>query len=125
MSGPIDEVLAFFREWATTPEMVASFRARFTPQTVWENVGAARTVGAEEAVALLDALNGKAGITEGEVVVHHIAAVGPVVLTERTDVFYRADGGLAASIRVMGVFEMDGPKILGWRDYFDPRGLMD
>jgi limonene-1,2-epoxide hydrolase len=125
MPGPIDEVLAFFREWATTPEMVASFRARFTPQTVWENIGAARTVGAEEAVALLDALNDKAGITEGEVVVHHIAAAGPIVLTERTDIFYRADGGLAVSIRVMGAFEMDGPKILGWRDYFDPRGLMD
>jgi limonene-1,2-epoxide hydrolase len=125
VAGPIDEVLAFFREWATVEEMAASFRARFTPQTVWENIGAATTTGPEEAVALLDGLNAKAGITRGEVIVHHVAAAGDVVLTERTDIFYRADGGLAASIRVMGAFEMDGPRILGWRDYFDPRGLMD
>jgi limonene-1,2-epoxide hydrolase len=125
VAGPIDEVLAFFREWATVEEMARSFRARFTPETVWENVGAATTVGAEEAVALLDGLNAKAGIVRGEVVVHQISAAGNAVLTERTDIFYRADGGTAASIRVMGAFDMDGPKILGWRDYFDPRGLMD
>ncbi len=125
MAGPIDEVLAFLGEWKTVPEMRASFLRRFTPETVWENVGAARTVGGEEAVALLDALNAGAGIVSGEVVVHNIAAAGNVVHTERTDIFYRADGSLVASIRVMGILEMDGPTILGWREYFDPRGLMD
>jgi limonene-1,2-epoxide hydrolase len=125
LAGPIEEVLAFVSEWATVPEMRRSFLARFTPETVWENVGAATTVGGEEAVALLDALNAKEGIVRGEVIVHNIAAAGNVVQTERTDIFYRADDSVAASIRVMGIFEMDGSRILGWRDYFDPRGLMD
>lgn len=125
MAEPIDEVRAFCAEWATVPDMRRSFMARLADDAVWENVGAARTVGPEQAVALLDALNAKEGIVRGEVIMHNISADGNVVLTERTDIFYRADDSLAASIRVMGVFEMDGPKITGWRDYFDPRGLID
>lgn len=125
MKEAIEEVLTFFREWATVPEMREAFLRRFTPETIWENVGASRTVGGEEAVALLDALNQKEGIVRGEVIVHNVAAAGNVVHTERTDIFHRADDSLAASIRVMGIFEMDGSRILGWREYFDPRGLME
>jgi limonene-1,2-epoxide hydrolase len=122
---PIEEVLTFFKEWATVPEMDASFRRRIAPDAVWENVGASRTVGGEESADLLAALNSQSGIVRGEVVVHNIGAAGNVVFTERTDIFYRADDSLVASIRVMGIFEMDGPTILGWREYFDPRGLME
>ncbi len=123
MRQPIDEVLGFFAEWATVPMMLASMRARFTDATVWENVGLATTVGAEAAVAFMDGFNKQFDIVRGEVVVDHIAAVGNFVLTERTDIFYRADNSVAASIRLMGVFEMDGPRIVKWRDYFDTKGF--
>src|SRR3546814_5130302 len=89
MKEAIEEVLTFFREWATVPEMREAFLRRFTPETRWENVGASRTVGGEEAVALLDALNQKEGIVRGEVIVHNVAAAGNVVHTERTDIFHR------------------------------------
>ncbi len=49
--------------------------------------------------------------------IHHIAADGEVVLTERTDKF-RINGKWIA-IRVMGTFELQGGKIAKWRDYFD------
>ena len=55
-----------------------------------------------------------------EFVVHHQAentATG-VVMNERTDRFHLQDGRWAA-LRVMGVFELRGGKILAWRDYFD------
>jgi limonene-1,2-epoxide hydrolase len=123
MRQPIDEVLAFFEEWATVPMMLASMRARFTDATIWENVGLSTTVGAEQAVAFMDGFNKQLDITRGEVVVDHIAAAGNVVLTERTDIFYRADGSTAVSIKLMGVFEMDGAKIIKWRDYFDTKGF--
>ncbi|MCC5951451.1 MAG: nuclear transport factor 2 family protein [Acidimicrobiia bacterium] len=52
-----------------------------------------------------------------EVVTHNIAANGPVVLTERTDVF--VIGGGRASFWVCGTFEVHDGKITLWRDRFD------
>lgn len=57
------------------------------------------------------------GSDGAEWIVHHIAANGDTVLTERTDKF-RINGQWIA-IRVMGTFEMENGKIAKWRDYFD------
>ncbi|WP_199429873.1 limonene-1,2-epoxide hydrolase family protein [Qaidamihabitans albus] len=48
---------------------------------------------------------------------HHIAADGPVVLTERTDVL--AAGSWEAEFWVCGTFEVREGRIVLWRDYFD------
>jgi limonene-1,2-epoxide hydrolase len=118
-----DEVLAFFEEWSTAASMMEAIRRRFTPETVWENVGLSRTVGAEEAVAFTEVFFKQANIARGEVVVDHIAQSGDVVLTERSDIFYDSDGKHALTIKLMGALEMDGPRILSWRDYFDTRSF--
>jgi limonene-1,2-epoxide hydrolase len=120
MSDPLSEVLAFFDEWKPTlADMLASMKKRFTDDTVWENVGISKTTGYAEAKAFMDGFAQMFPIESGEVIVHHAAAHGNIVLTERTDNFLDKDGKQIVSIRLMGVFEMDGPKILGWRDYFD------
>jgi len=49
--------------------------------------------------------------------IHHIAADGPVVLTERTDLIER--GGMRMSFWVCGTFEVRDDRIVLWRDYFD------
>ncbi|MDE2563107.1 MAG: nuclear transport factor 2 family protein [Sphingomonadales bacterium] len=114
------EVLAFFDEWRPSlADMLASMERRFTDSTVWENVGVSRTVGFAEAKDFMDAFAKMKPIERGEVIVHLSAQVGNVVFTERTDNFYDKDGNQIISIRLMGVFEMDGPKIVAWRDYFD------
>ena len=114
------EVLAFFDEWRPSlADMLASMERRFTDSTVWENVGVSRTVGFAEAKDVMDAFAEMKPIERGEVIVHLSAQVGNVVFTERTDNFYDKDGNQIISIRLMGVFEMDGPKIVAWRDYFD------
>lgn len=56
-------------------------------------------------------------VSEARFEIHHIAASGAVVLTERTDRFLLA--GKPIVIRVMGVFEISDGKIAVWRDYFD------
>lgn len=56
-------------------------------------------------------------VSEAQFEIHHIAANGSVVLTERTDRFVLA--GKPIVIRVMGVFEISNGKIAVWRDYFD------
>ncbi len=48
---------------------------------------------------------------------HNIAANGPIVLTERTDVL--KVGAWEASFWVCGTFEVHDGKIVLWRDYFD------
>ena len=120
LSTPLDEVLAFFGEWKPTlADMLASMERRFTAETVWENVGISRTTGFAEAKAFMDGFAQMYPIESGEVIVHHAAAEGNVVLTERTDNFYDREGKQLVSIPLMGVFEMDGSKIIAWRDYFD------
>ena len=52
-----------------------------------------------------------------EAQIHHIAADGPFVLTERTDVLER--GGLKLAFWVCGTFEVRDGRIVLWRDYFD------
>lgn len=48
---------------------------------------------------------------------HHIAANGPMVLTERTDVLEA--GKFRAEFWVCGTFEVRDGRIVLWRDYFD------
>ena len=122
MSNPTDEVVAFFNEWKTPEQMRASFEARFTAETIWENVGVKRTVGIEQALKFVDGFNAKLKVGRVEVTIDHIAATGNVVLHERSETFCRADGSKITSVRVMGILEMDGPKILAWREYFDTKG---
>ncbi|MCL9757925.1 limonene-1,2-epoxide hydrolase family protein [Frankia sp. AiPa1] len=48
---------------------------------------------------------------------HHLAADGPVVLTERTDVL--RIGSWQAEFWVCGTFEVHDGRVTLWRDYFD------
>jgi limonene-1,2-epoxide hydrolase len=124
MSDALAEVLEFFREWEPSKEaMIASMRRRFTPTTVWENVGLVTTTGIDEALGFLESFAAQANFATARVIVHHAAAVGNVVLTERDDDFFDAAGKKVLSIRLMGVFEMDGPRVLAWRDYFDTKAF--
>lgn len=120
MSEALNDVLAFFEEWKPSlAAMLASIEKRFTDQTIWENVGMSKTTGFAEAKAFMDGFTAMFPIETAEVIVHYAAAHGNVVLTERTDNFYDKDGKQIVSIKLMGAFEMDGPKIIAWRDYFD------
>jgi limonene-1,2-epoxide hydrolase len=120
MGDALNEVLAFFEEWKPSlAAMLASMDKRFTDQTVWENVGLSKTTGFAEAKAFIEGFGQMYPIETAEVIVHHAAAHGNIVLTERTDNFFDKGGKQIVSIKLMGVFEMDGPKIIAWRDYFD------
>jgi limonene-1,2-epoxide hydrolase len=60
---------------------------------------------------------GSAQVLRGVVRVINIAANGPVVMTERLDVFRLP--GKSFELQVMGTFEVSDGKIHAWRDYFD------
>ncbi len=124
MRTPTDIVTAFLSEWAKDRNsMDQSLRDYFTTQTVWENVGFTTTHGIDEAVALMQGFEDDLGIHTMSVDMLHIAATGNVVLTERVDRMISADKREVMALRLMGVFEIEGEKIVHWREYFDTAGL--
>ncbi|CDZ64821.1 limonene-1,2-epoxide hydrolase family protein [Neorhizobium galegae] len=106
---------------ATTEGFWSSFDAYFDETTVWENVGVARTVGPKQAAAFARAF---------PVQFHHmriedlvLSGVGNRVYAERLDHFCASDGTIILTVRVLGVLEIKGGKIVRWRDYFDTAGF--
>ena len=119
MEKPIDLISRFCAAWGNDlgAEDLAAF---FTAHAVYHNIPLEPVRGrrniAENFASFIRP--GPPGIERIEFRVINIAANGPVVLTERVDVFTLA--GKTFDLRVMGAFEVDNGKIKAWRDYFDP-----
>jgi limonene-1,2-epoxide hydrolase len=109
----IETIVAFIAAWnANDLEAIMGY---FAPDAVYHNIPMEAVQGL---VAIRDTLIGFAGMSEEiDWELHHIAAAGGAVLTERTDGF--KIGGKWIRVRVMGVFELVDGKIAAWRDYFD------
>ncbi len=109
---PIETVEAFIDAWNRIDfDAVAEF---FSEDVVYHNIPMEPVVGKAAARAFIDNMQAD----RIDWVTYHIAAAGPVVLTERLDQFDLANGK-KISIPVMGTFEIENGKIKAWRDYFD------
>ncbi|HEX7929400.1 MAG TPA: limonene-1,2-epoxide hydrolase family protein, partial [Sphingomicrobium sp.] len=91
----------------------------FTPDTVWENHGLITTRGPEEAIGFYDQFSAATGMKGMRIDVTAIAETGRKVLTERVDYILGAGGETVMTVPVMGIFEVEGGRIIAWRDYFD------
>ena len=118
METPIDLVRRFCAAWSDNlgPTELAAF---FTDDAVYHNIPVAPVVGRE---AIADTIAsfirpGPPGIERIDFRVINIAADGPIVMTERVDVFTLPDRSF--ELPVMGTFEISAGKITAWRDYFD------
>jgi limonene-1,2-epoxide hydrolase len=120
MPTPIETVTAFCAAFSKDHGKSA-VRQWFTPETVWVNEGISVTTGIDEAIAALEAVEKSFGIKDAHFDMLAIAADGNRVLTERLDRFDRADGNQIGAAMVMGIFEVEGDRIVAWRDYFDVR----
>jgi limonene-1,2-epoxide hydrolase len=118
MPSPIEIVTDFCNAFPKDGGRPA-IRQWFTPQTVWTNVGISSTTGIEAAVGMVDELEKSAGISTVRIEMLAIAADGNRVLTERLDIFERADGSEIGRVTLMGIYEIEGDRIVAWRDYAD------
>jgi len=84
-------------------------------KAVYHNVGMEPAVGKDASLASIKGFVDMAESFTFEI--HHVAAEGDTVLTERTDTM-TVDGN-AMPIPVMGAFEVRDGLIVAWRDYFD------
>jgi len=86
-----------------------------TDDIAWHNTGLPTIRGASRVRKILAGL--KRPSIGFDVVVHHIAADGDIVLTERTDVL--TFGPVRAEFWVCGTFELRNGRIAVWDDHFD------
>jgi len=118
MESPIEVVRRFCAAWSDGIE-AGDLAAFFTDDAVYHNIPLTPITG-REAIANTIATfirPGPPGIEGIEFRVINIAVNGPVVMTERVDVFKLPDKSF--ELRVMGTFEVIDGKINAWRDYFD------
>ena len=124
MEKPIELVRRFCAAWGNnmaTPDLAAFF----TDDAVYHNIPFAPVIGRDAIEKNLVSFirPGKAaapGVVPVESIdfrIINIAANGPVVMTERVDVFRLP--GKSFELQVMGTFEVRDGKINAWRDYFD------
>jgi limonene-1,2-epoxide hydrolase len=115
---PLDLVRRFCAAWSDGD--VDALGEYFTPDAVYHNIPIDPVTGRDNIKATIAGFT--AGVDKVEFRVHHIVADGPVVLTERTDVFITGDRSI--ELPVMGAFEVTDGKISAWRDYFDMNQFM-
>ena len=118
MESPIEVVRRFCAAWSDNVA-AAELAAFFTDDAVYHNIPLAPVTGrkAIESNIVSFIRPGPPGIEGIQFRVINIAANGPVVMTERVDVFELR--GKSFELPVMGVFEVSDGKISAWRDYFD------
>jgi len=119
MEAPIDLVRRFCAAWSDDLG-AAELAAFFTDDAVYHNIPLAPVTGRDAIAKNIASFlrPGAPGIESIQFRVINIAANGPVVMTERVDVFTLA--GKTFDLQVMGAFEVNDGKIKAWRDYFDP-----
>ena len=118
MESPIEVVRRFCAAWSGNMGAV-ELAAFFTEDAVYHNIPLAPVTGREDIANTIASVlrPGPPGIEGIEFRVINIAANGPVVMTERVDVFRLP--GKSFELQVMGTFEVSDGKISAWRDYFD------
>ena len=118
MERPIEVVSRFCAGWSDNVGTV-ELAAFFTDDAVYHNIPQAPVTGRDAIASTIDSFirPGPPGIESIEFRVINIAANGPVVMTERVDVFRISNKSF--DLQVMGTFEVTDGKINAWRDYFD------
>ena len=118
MESPIEVVRRFCAAWKDNLG-ATELAAFFTDGAVYHNIPMAPVTGREAIAKNIASFirPGAPGIESIEFRVINIAANGPIVMTERVDVFKLPKKSF--ELPVMGTFEVRDGKINAWRDYFD------
>ena len=118
MESPIEVVRRFCAAWSDNVG-TGELAAFFSDDAVYHNIPLAPITGREAIANNIASFirPGAPGIESIQFRVINIAANGPVVMTERVDVFKLPHKSF--ELPVMGIFEVTDGKISAWRDYFD------
>src|SRR5882762_346569 len=114
MESPIEVVRRFCGAWSDNVG-AGQLAAFFTDDAVYHNIPLAPVTGREAIAKTISSFirPGAPGIESIDFRVINIAANGPIVMTERVDVFRLP--GKSFELQVMGTFEVSDGKINAWR----------
>ena len=115
----MNDELAVVRRFFTLLEQVDRGLGLLAPDVVWRNTGMPTFRGRKVGGMLLDMQRRRIGF---RVDLHHIAADGAVVLTERTD--YLRYRRWETAFWVCGTFVVKDGLITLWDDHFSPGNLL-
>jgi limonene-1,2-epoxide hydrolase len=116
-------VLDFFDAMGpTVADFKANYEQRLADDAVWETVGLSARVGKRACLDYLDTLAGR-GLQYCTIEVLSFASAGDLVLSERIDTMYRADGTVLMPCRIMGTVQVTGGLITRYSDYMDLSGI--
>lgn len=120
MESPIDVVRRFCAAWSNNAG-TAELGAFFADDAIYHNIPMEPVNGKKAIEKNLSSFirPGAPGIESIQFRIINIAANGPIVMTERIDVFKLPHKTF--ELPVMGTFEIRGGKIKAWRDYFDTK----
>jgi limonene-1,2-epoxide hydrolase len=118
MESPIEVVRKFCAAWSDNKD-VAELVAFFNDDAVYHNIPLEPVTGKANIANTIASFirPGPPGIGSIDFRLINIAADGPVVMTERVDVFRLPHKSF--ELPVMGTFEVTDGRINAWRDYFD------
>ena len=118
METPIEVVRRICGAWSDNLG-ATELAAFFTDDAVYHNIPLEPVTGRDAIAHTIASFirPGAPGIESIDFRVINITADGPVVMTERVDVFKVPSKTF--ELPVMGVFEVGDGKITAWRDYFD------
>jgi limonene-1,2-epoxide hydrolase len=114
----LDVVRRFCATWEKLD--IDELMTYFAEDAVYHNIPIDPLVGHEAIRGLIETFT--AGMDRVVFEIRHAVADGNVVLTERMDRFVAPN--IEIALPVMGTFELDGDKIVAWRDYFDMNQYM-
>lgn len=117
MREPVETIAAFVDAFVTAwpTRRAGPLGDFFTTDAVYHNGPLPPVAGRAAIVETLEAVMLIGGRVSVEMV--HVVADGDLVMTERVD--YLVVDGRSVALPVLGVFELTGPQIAAWRDYFD------
>lgn len=112
-------VVGFLDDWGpgAWPHMLECYARWLTDDFLWENTGSPPTHGKAAAMEFLTRLHDTLEMEWCTAELRNIASRGDIVLTERVDRVFLADGTEAIAIPIMGSFTLRDGKIARYADY--------
>jgi limonene-1,2-epoxide hydrolase len=123
--NPVAVVSEFFALFGPSHDQMVAAAQRYCHEDMyWASAGydPPRITSRARLVADLEKAKANKGISGFTFDIVHIAANGPIVLTERFDNALDADGNLAHAFKVMGILKVEDGRIRWFRDYFYDTG---
>jgi len=125
--SPTEVVTDFIHAWAESwDSLLQSFKDTLADDCVYANSGLPTWQGKELILQTLEQIHLQVGLERIVADQLTIVAEGCRVVVERKEQWFdtNSDAIFEEQEGVLGLFEVKNSKIVGFRDYFDPRGML-